>query len=428
MISTHSPNILKYAVRLFKNRQQIIHFSKEREKGTQVSKLNSQYNDARFLNIFSDNEARLFFSNFILFVEGATELELFRNYKLCSKFPLLNSIDVYETNEVILKYLNPNYSRAAIPFLVLNDADVLVKFDYTKNKLTLDSGKYNFNKITKKNLLDFHSKKDSRKKSVLEYINSQNSKITKFDTANIGFETFPIQNYIKSINEIINEQHCHLTYTTIEGTLITEQSLPIFEKWLIYKFTRSMKYKGSNTAPIKWFTSLETQLKSNKKSNTDVFNQIISFNYTSCDLLDIESSFVKKISTQHLKDCKNKLLRYSNSPKVILNVLRVVFEGKTDNLLSRLHDDYINTVDRQFIDLVKEIRTKYFYTLSPIMGKTGGWVTDFIDFSICYIEKNTNSNQDFRRKFAFTFPELSDIIKKVSSSIAQEGLLASRNG
>lgn len=428
ILSTHSPNILKYVVRLFKNKQQVIHFSKPKGQGTQVSRLNSQYNDARFLNIFSDNEARLFFSNFILFVEGATELEIFRNYKLCEKFTSLNSIDVYETNEVILKYLNPNYSRAAIPFLVLNDADVLIKFDYSKSKLTLDNGKYNFSEITKRSLLEFHTKKDLRKKSILDYINSQNGKIAKFDSGKIGFDTFTIQNYIKSLNEIINEKNCHLTITTIEGTLITEQSLPIFEKWLVFKFTKSMKYKGSNKNPTNWFKSLDRGLNSNKRSNTDVFNQIVSLDYIHCDLSKIETSFVKNISTRHLKDCKNTILAYSKSPKVILNLMRVVFEGKTDNLLSRLHEDYSTTVDPQFKDLVKEVRTHYFKALNPIMGKTGGWVTDFLDFAIDHIDKNTNSNQDFNRKFAFTFPELFDILRKVSSSIAKEDLYASRNG
>ncbi|MCG9647464.1 retron Eco8 family effector endonuclease [Vibrio brasiliensis] len=428
ILSTHSPNVLKYVVRLFKTKQQVIHFSKPKGHGTKVSKLNSQYNDARFLNIFSDNEARLFFSNFILFVEGATELEIFRNYKLCEKFTSLNAIDVYETNNVILKYLNPNYSRAAIPFLVLNDADVLIKFDYKKSKLTLDSSKYNFTEIAKKTHLDFYTEKNFREKSILEYINSQNGKITKFDSGRIGFDTFTIQNYVKLTNEILNKRNCHLTVTTIEGSLITEQSLYIFEKWLVSKFTRTMQYNGVNTDPTKWFKSLNSDLCSNKKSSTDIFNQIVSFNYTDCNLSDINSLFIKNVSTKHLKYCKSTILSYSQSPRVILNLLRVVFEGKTDNLLSRLNEDYSSTVDPQFKDLVKEVRTHYFKALQPIMGKTGGWVTDFLDFAIDHIDKNTNSNQDFTKKFAFTFPELFDIIRKVSSSIAKEDLYASRNG
>jgi predicted ATP-dependent endonuclease of OLD family len=79
--ATHSPNILKQIVRLFGNDQQVLHFSKHNDV-TVIKKMNSQYDDSRFINVFSDNEARLFFSSFIFFVEGSTELELFRNKSL----------------------------------------------------------------------------------------------------------------------------------------------------------------------------------------------------------------------------------------------------------------------------------------------------------------------------------------------------------
>ena len=282
--------------------------------------------------------------------------------------------------------------------------------------------------ITKKSALSFHTVHDVRRKTVLDYINSQNGNIIKFDATNTGFDSFSIQNYVKSINEILNKDRCHLTVTTIEGALITEQSLSIFFKWIIYKFTRTMKYKGSNTKPDNWFKSLNRDLASGKKSNTDVFNQVISMDYIDCELSEKDILFLRKISTEHIKDCQKRLLSYSGSPKIILNVLRVAFEGKTDNLLSRLHDDYVNTANAQFVCLVKDIRTYYFKTLGPIMGKTGGWVTDFLDFAIEDIEKNSANSREFNRKFAFVFPELFDIIRKVSSSIAQEDLHASRNG
>jgi predicted ATP-dependent endonuclease of OLD family len=89
LIATHSPNIVKYVVRLFEQDQQILHFSKAKKAPTHVNVMNSQYDDVRFLNVFSDNEARLFFSHFILFVEGETELEIFGNLKLAEKFCLI---------------------------------------------------------------------------------------------------------------------------------------------------------------------------------------------------------------------------------------------------------------------------------------------------------------------------------------------------
>ncbi|MGK0256097.1 MAG: putative ATP-dependent endonuclease of OLD family, partial [Arcobacteraceae bacterium] len=91
LFSTHSPNILKVIIKLFEKKQQVLHFakaqnSKNANKNTKISKLKSTYNDVRFLNRFTDNEARLFFSKFILFVEGETELELFGHKKLLNYF------------------------------------------------------------------------------------------------------------------------------------------------------------------------------------------------------------------------------------------------------------------------------------------------------------------------------------------------------
>lgn len=61
IFSTHAPNILKQTIKLFSTDQQILHFSKKNKHSTKISKLNSQYSDLRFINMFSDNEARLFF-------------------------------------------------------------------------------------------------------------------------------------------------------------------------------------------------------------------------------------------------------------------------------------------------------------------------------------------------------------------------------
>ncbi|EAM9694118.1 ATP-binding protein, partial [Salmonella enterica] len=83
-MSTHSPNILKSVVKEFGINQQVLHFSMLNEN-TNIRKMNSTYDDHRFLNIFNDNEARLFFSEFIFFVEGVTEQELFSNKLLTNK-------------------------------------------------------------------------------------------------------------------------------------------------------------------------------------------------------------------------------------------------------------------------------------------------------------------------------------------------------
>ncbi|TOQ50699.1 hypothetical protein CGG93_25350, partial [Vibrio parahaemolyticus] len=87
---------------------------------TTINVLNSTYNNESFINTFSDNEARLFFSDFILFVEGETELEVFGNMSLSDHFSHLKHIDIYKSSSnVIGERINPSYSNSAIPYIFL---------------------------------------------------------------------------------------------------------------------------------------------------------------------------------------------------------------------------------------------------------------------------------------------------------------------
>jgi hypothetical protein len=70
-------------------------------------------------------------------------------------------------------------------------------------------------------------------------------------------------------------------------------------------------------------------------------------------------------------------------------------------------------------DMVTKVKEEYLDKFPHETSKTGGWVTSFLNFSIRYIEvvecKNEKSN--FKREFRKTFPELDDILRKVSFSI-----------
>ena len=133
-LSTHSPNLVKQVIKKFQDNHNVFHFSKKNSQPTKLALMNSKYSDRSFLGIFSDNEARLFFSSFILFVEGETELEAFSNEKLLSKFLYLNDIDIYQTSSNVLsERINPGYSNTSVPYLFLFDADKAFDIAYPNN-------------------------------------------------------------------------------------------------------------------------------------------------------------------------------------------------------------------------------------------------------------------------------------------------------
>ncbi len=416
IFATHSPNILKYSVKLFKDKQQVIHFSKADGVGTKINKLNSHYSDRRFLNIFSDNEARLFFSNFILFVEGATELELFSNDKLCSKFDFLNKIDIYATNDLAIKYLNPSYSNAAIPFLVLNDLDVLVSFDYINKKLFLKSQKFNLDYYRKKSKLSYFSHDAFKDKSTLKFIFDHDGRSLDFLNDGIMFDKFSVERYVNAINSLLSKDNVRLVNTTIEGLLINVDSIKLFERWLCNKLINEMNYSERNPNPTRRLTALHSEIVSGRKDSSVVLNKILSERNDNV-LSASDSLILKKIKMLHLKKAAMRVSSFSRDPRVRVNFYRVVFEGKTDTLLSRHNDAYLSTVSSRFSNLVRLFRTEILLFMSGCMGKTGGWVTEFLDFSIEEISKASTDSRDFERKFSVAFNELHSILKRVSSSI-----------
>lgn len=419
IISTHSPHILKHSIKLFRDKQQVIHLSKNKQQQTVVNKLNSQYNDTRFLNVFSDNEARLFFSDFIFFVEGATEMELFSNYNLCRHFKFLSKIDIYETNDLTLKYLNPSYSKAAIPFQILYDSDVFIEIDHEKQAITYNNGKIKTNKYKNELKLKFFKKIDREKKELLNQVLSFPSKKLLLSENKVLIENLNIDKVVSSINKLINSDNITLTYTTIEGTLINETSIHLFERWICSQFFNNCKYNDTNAKPDRFLLSLEKKYLSNNKTSTEIVNSLLTIEGGGeVTLSKSNNEFISKMKLNHLKRCKRKINSMLKSKRDRVNIYRLVFEGKTDTLLSRTNERYTTVIDNKIIALVKEIRMIDLKCIAPVMGKTGGWVTDFLDYSIEEIEKSCNKNDKFERKFTFIFPELSSILTKVSSSIA----------
>ena len=413
-MATHSPSILKTTIKSFKEKQQVLHFSKKKSSGTQITKLNSKYEDHRFLNVFSDNEARLFFSDYILFVEGSTELEVFSNDKLTKIFPHLMKIDIHCINQETLQYLNPNYSRASIPFLILYDADVLFKFDYTSKLLTLDNGAININNIKKSLCCNFFSKKDDNSrilKSVTDYI----SKPIEFTKNNISYKKLNYPSLVKAMNRVLITENIFINQTTIEGALINPNSFRMFKRWLCSLFTNQLYM--TNKRPDIIIDVQRKRLNNGRTTHQKAIDAIFTSQPNDIKLEPKDKKISDKILQEHLINIIRKIKKYSkNDRNIELNIWRLVFDGKTDTLLSRENTAYLKVMNKDLIDLVKEIRISDLNAIAPYMGKTGGWVTSFIDYSIMTLESNTEKNQ-LRRQVSIVFPELSAIINNASSSI-----------
>jgi len=411
ILTTHSPNIVKQVIKLFGFNQQILHFSKkeieDKKNGqnkyfkiepTVVQQMNSQYDDPRFLNVFSDNEARLFFSNFILFVEGETELEIFRNRMLINKFENLKYIDVYATNKVVFKYINPSYSNTSIPYLSIYDLDKFFTIDLGNKNIIFRDEIINFSQLSSKYCKSYPSYQNKNSedkeytvfKSIKFYFNFiNNAKLNIKD--NIFIDTISnkgINYYFNSLidftnKKILQKDNIFVNRTTIEEVLINTESLKFLKKWL-WKYLIKMEL---NTERLK-----KAPFIAKRKKKKQIVKK------------------VKKIIEQE------KEYFLSINEELVLYLL--LFNGKTPTLVSIKNKNFslINCELKDSILRIKEEIQKSFPTIQDLFGKTSGWTTKFLNFSIEEIEKNKN-DEEFRKEFKKYFGELYDIITIIEEKL-----------
>lgn len=257
IFSTHSSNIVKMIIKLFEDKQQVLHLSKD--KHTKISKLKSTYNDPTFLHRFTDNEARLFFSEQILFVEGETELELFGNKELVSIFPYLEGLDIFQTADFKkIKHINPSYTKSDIPYYILYDIDKIYHLKHKDNKLELKNDFFNFKFYYEKQRKTFPNYKYNGKKYPIKYnliniLTNNNINHIKYTTIDnilldkIFFDQqymlrdlkvkdkIPYTFYFSLLFQFLLLENHLVTKTTTENILINEDSLSSFMNWIYHE-------------------------------------------------------------------------------------------------------------------------------------------------------------------------------------------------
>lgn len=378
-ITTHSPNIVKEVIKRFTEKHLVFCFQKSNDRATSLRTLNSNYDNNSFINIFSDNEARLFFSDFIFFVEGETELEIFGNMELAKHFPHMKSVDIYKTSSnVIGERVNPSYSNSAIPHMFLFDADKAWDLIISKGGALINSKKNgNYFSIKGTDLTNAlnkykfgYSKKHSEIANNIQILITNDRRSVKIDLTKHEFD--PESNFEEFITAMQNHLFLNRFYinkTTIEGCLIQEHSASIFYEWL-------RERKSIDIDPI---------LSKVKSSNCLTESMLVDymrviFNGKTKTLLDYKSFNFDAYEKARASgsDLDQKLLNTSRKAKKLMRIL----ERKT----------------------IKNSSLK----------KTNGWVTDFLNFAIEKIETECiRTEKSFGSVFKLYFPELYDIIRKL---------------
>lgn len=311
----------------------------------------------------TDDHINSYFSRAILFVEGETELELFANPYLKALFPQLKYIDVFKamSESPVLNIMNPSKAQSHIPYLCLIDLDKIFSYNPKAHSF---SRKEEYFKAAKKEAFHFRSKHESN--------------------------TF-LQHQEHRIAMMLQKLKVHylLPFYSCKDPAFFEMRTAIHDYLLSY--------------------------------NIFTFNTTVEGALINSRTLDLALGFLSKA-----KSARDYAAFFSYQESLLtcdrLNVLRLVFNGKSDLLISykALANKYkLPQQDKEIID-----RT-------IIGGKTSGWVSDYLLF---YFQKDLNidhlSPQDFARyvsnaeqrkdiiiRFQFHFPELLSLIEKICGMI-----------
>lgn len=409
--NTHSSNVLKHAVKLFLSEQQVLHVSKKKSS-TAIIKVNSTYSDSRFLNLFSESEARLFFSEFIVFVEGATELEVFNNQLLLRFYPSFERADVYAANEVVLNNIKPSYSKLAIPYVVIKDMDTILDYTIINNDLKFRSFFGDFIKPLQKKT-NYHSK------NAIPYIEDLKAfqDVTRSKILNgcdgIFFNGFKLSSLHSRINRVADTKSHYFMKTTIEGALINNESLEFFLEWIKELVLHETFILNAQPEILIKNTLKNISIKSH---SADVFNKLftsIPNDYVLTDKMNLKVSRIKGIFIAHLK--RDFYLKFPDKRTQLL-AIRLAFGGKTETVktLEKLLDENRAVAFRSDIKSFKGREVKF---LEGKLSKTSGWVTSFINFTISEISEPEDSVEEIKKKIGSLFPEITHILNLASSSI-----------
>lgn len=369
-LSTHSPNIVKQVIKSFRSSHNIFHFSTGKGFCTTVNTAKSRIEDSNLAGNFTDNEARLFFSSYILFVEGETEVEYFNCQPLIKKFPHLLEVDVYHApNNKKNKVINPDFVNTKVPHLFLYDADKAITASLDRNRNVKFKNKGDglagfSNKELTQLKVSNNRKFDQSRHYVRSDIMNFETELTRNYQTKYYSEELVVKNQfkkiVKSLNYLVRRKNRFYIAGTFENALINVRTKDLFLSWLRDEVNFDL---------FPWIKRLR---KSNKFTEND-----------------------------------------------LILLLCLCFGGKTECLRKFKGDKgfrkrFEGTILFGVISRFKSSLDRKLQESGVSSDKTSGWVSSYTEYSIRKIEAECReTGADFYDKFRVYFGELNDIIKKL---------------
>lgn len=351
LITTHSSHLVSSIIN---NNMKVCFFRIYMDKG--YSKIERPQNiiNERDALLINDAEAESFFADIIIFVEGQTEIQVFKNKNIQALFPELKRTTIYNTNSTdsITKLISPQNTKFNISYLNILDMDKILRYEKKDKKFCIKGN--SFNPLYNKNIINrqkFMFYNDDGEKFYTHNLYQRIKGMLKSYQVKTEENKFWIDDKKFNYLQWLVRYYCYkynvfLMSTTIEGAVVNSQSYNMILKWL-----------------------------------------------------------EKKVLSQQDFLSLKRLLEKEDHRGYKISILRIIMNGKLDNL------ELFSSKNDMAEDVFKEIEKLKGKT----GGKVDGWITSFFEF---YFENLEISILDERRKkFYKDFPELGFILQKIEEYV-----------
>lgn len=358
IISTHSTRLVKNII-TYRDNYNIFHVN-IKDNYSYINKVKNNL-DSREKAKITERETSIYFSKGVLLLEGDSEIQLFSNYYIRELFEAIKVIDIViaNSNDVLHNLVNPVRRGISLPYLSIVDLDKILDINIKDSKLTLTikKGKVNplfDNKIIKKEKYYYGDKRIRTFNKRINIINILKEFEAKEDK-NVGvIKNTEFNQLVQKVCEYCNEYNTFVFKSTVEGALINEKSYMLVYNWI--------------------------------KSSYDKKNK--------------DAHFVKHTLPNLFEKIDKEYLEESEFYKI--KILKNMFSNKCDDL---------KRFDKT------EIYIKYKDYINKIKFKKTDWITEFMEW---LFEKEMIKYKDSKtkkEKFKEYFPEIYDIINKMSNKI-----------
>lgn len=233
--STHSPKIISEFANS-KEKYALYKVNNYRLYST-IRKMNLSWLESKAL--VSIKETECYFSDYLVYVEGETELQVFNNPYILSLYPKLSKVHFYSTdsNDSRLSNAYVNTLNLGIDYKVIVDIDKIINYNCKKFKLKSDRfmNPVKNNIKNKSDLFRFYKSKcetEVDRESIIADIRSLLARTYEPELNKHYFNNGDYDNLFRKISKYCNFYNFIVNRTTIEGELITLENIDKFSLFL----------------------------------------------------------------------------------------------------------------------------------------------------------------------------------------------------